>query len=122
MPAVYSSETVALGKAEGSSDEAFAEYLSAITTVTVNGTDYKASGKGSVVIINTETGKIDLDASNGSVFSENGTYSVIVNATGYNNLEFEVNVDRSGYVLMNIPCGIDCYHASCHKSGSWGNS
>lgn len=102
MPAVYSAETISLKKADDASEDAFTSYLNAITTVTVNGKAYKASGKGSTVIINKETGAIDLEAGKGAIFAENGTYNVSVAATGYKALTFEISLEDL-YVLMNIP-------------------
>ena len=79
-------------------------FIGNITTVNVNGTDYAASGRGSVKIINAD-GSINLDAVTGGqqsakpkaagqqqgtkVFANYGTYTIKVTSTGYNNpLEF----------------------------------
>ena len=79
-------------------------FIGNITTVTVNGTDYAASGRGSVKIINAD-GSINLDAVAGGqqsakpkaagqqqgtkVFANYGTYTIKVTSTGYNTpLEF----------------------------------
>ena len=79
-------------------------FIGNITTVNVNGTDYAASGRGSVKIINAD-GSINLDAVAGGqqsakpkaagqqqgtkVFANYGTYTIKVTSTGYNNpLEF----------------------------------
>lgn len=79
-------------------------FIRNITTVTVNGTDYAASGRGSVPIINAD-GSINLDAVAGGqqsakpkaagqqqgtkVFANYGTYTIKVTSTGYNTpLEF----------------------------------
>lgn len=79
-------------------------FIGNITTVTVNGTDYAASGRGSVPIINAD-GSINLDAVAGGqqggkpkaagkqrgtkVFANYGTYTIKVTSTGYNTpLEF----------------------------------
>ena len=79
-------------------------FIGNITTVNVNGTDYAASGRGSVKIINAD-GSINLDAVAGGqqsakpkaagqqqgtkVFANYGTYAIKVTSTGYNKpLEF----------------------------------
>ncbi|MCM1506608.1 MAG: DUF1533 domain-containing protein [Ruminococcus flavefaciens] len=92
MPAVYSD--FALVKADGADDNDFSNFVKNISTVTVNGTDYSATGKGSVKIIG-EDGKIDTSASsrNGNVFSGEGSYTMSVKATGYNTpLEFTMTI------------------------------
>jgi hypothetical protein len=85
LPAAYDAETNAIVAAEDAADTDFANYLSKIATVTVNGTAYSASGKGATKIINSETGAIDLTASSkdSAVFDGDGTYEVTVSATGY---------------------------------------
>lgn len=79
-------------------------FIGNITTVNVNGTDYAASGRDSVKIINAD-GSINLEAVAGSqqggkpkaagqqqgtkVFANYGTYTIKVTSTGYNTpLEF----------------------------------
>ena len=79
-------------------------FIGNITTVNVNGTDYAASGRGSVKIINAD-GSINLEAVAGGqqggkpkaagqqqgtkVFANYGTYTIKVTSTGYNTpLEF----------------------------------
>lgn len=91
MPAAYNGndEAPALVAAEGFGEEAFADYLKNISTVTVNGEVYAASGRGSVVIIN-EDGTLNLEAASGEtvIFAENGTYEITVSSTGYHELTF----------------------------------
>jgi hypothetical protein len=73
-----------LAKAKGSSDDDAANFIKNIATVSVNGTDYNASGKRSVKIIG-EDGTVDLAAKSGenNVFDGSGNYSITVTATGY---------------------------------------
>jgi hypothetical protein len=75
-----------LVKANDSSDEDFANYLKNISSVTVNGTTYSASGKGSVAIIG-EDGTIDTSITSGreqtAIFSGADSYEVTVSASGY---------------------------------------
>lgn len=85
-------------------DDDVKNFIKNITTVNVNGTDYAATGRGSVKIVN-EDGSINLDAVAGGqqggkpkaggqqqgskVFANYGTYDIKVTSTGYNKpLEF----------------------------------
>lgn len=92
IPATYSDGTIV--KAEGADDADFTNFLKNISVVSVNGTDYSASGRGSVKIIG-DDGRIDTEASsrNAKVFDGNGTYQIVVNSTGYNSslaFDFEI--------------------------------
>lgn len=79
-PASYNEEAAALQAAADSSDDDFANYIKNITKVSVNGTDYAASGRGSVQIIK-EDGTINQEA---APLNESGTYQITVTAVGYN--------------------------------------
>ena len=79
MPAAYDADKKALVKTADAADEEFADYIKNITSVNVNGTDYKASGRGATVIIN-EDGSIKTDA---APFAEGDTFEITVSATGY---------------------------------------
>ena len=79
MPAAYDADKKALVKTADAADEEFADYIKNITSVNVNGTDYKASGHGATVIIN-EDGSIKTDA---APFAEGDTFEITVSATGY---------------------------------------
>ena len=92
--------TSAIVATDNASAEEFASYLEAINTVSVNGKAYAASGRGAVALINDETGV--LDTTNTDVFAQDvNEYSIVVSATGYEDLAFTVS--RDTYVLMNIP-------------------
>ena len=83
----------ALKAAEDASEAAAASYLASITSVTVNGKKYAASGRNSVKIIDPHTGVIDTDAKNGeeNVFVNGETYELEVEAAGYKkNLTFKM--------------------------------
>ncbi len=91
LPVTYNggSKVDMLEKMEGISEEDFANYLKNIASVTVNGTSYAASGRGSVQLIDPDTGAIDLDAGDGGVFT--GDYDALTMAlisTGYPDFEF----------------------------------
>ncbi len=79
MPAAYDVDKKALVKTADATDEEFADYINNITSVNVNGTDYKASGRGATVIINKD-GSIKTDA---APFAEGDTFEITVSATGY---------------------------------------
>ena len=79
MPAAYDADKKALVKTADASEEEFADYIKNITSVNVNGTDYKATGRGATVIIN-EDGSIKTDA---APFAEGDTFEITVSATGY---------------------------------------
>jgi hypothetical protein len=71
----------AIIKANDASEADFANYLSCIATVNVNGTDYSASGKGAVAVLD-DTGAVDFST---SAFTElaGQTVQLTVTATGY---------------------------------------
>lgn len=79
MPAAYDADKKVLVKTADATDEEFADYINNITSVNVNGTDYKASGRGATVIINKD-GSIKTDA---APFEEGDTFEITVSATGY---------------------------------------
>ncbi len=92
MPAAVG--TVGLIKVADALDEDYDNFLNHISVVTVNDTDYAASGKRGVKIIR-DDGSIDAAAAAGdtTVFPEDGIYSMTVAATGYTTtLSFAVEV------------------------------
>lgn len=90
MPVQYDAESNALVLAEGAEQEAMDNYLANVSKVSVNGTDYSASGRGSVKIVG-EGGVIDTTA---KAFEGAGTYEIVVKATGYKTqLEFTVTIE-----------------------------
>lgn len=62
----------------------FENYLKNITTVSVNGTDYPASGKRATVIFNAD-GTVNAEAASrqNAVFAENGRYELVITANGF---------------------------------------
>ena len=83
---------------ENASEDAFKAYLSSIVSVSVNGTKYAASGRGSISIIDPNTGLIKTDAKNGedAIFENGKTYEIEVEATGYEkNLTFEMTAGEA---------------------------
>ncbi len=101
--AQYDADQKKLVKADGASDEELANYLENISKVSVKAegaekaTDYAASGRGSVKIIDSETGAIDLTAQSNrkNIFEQGKTYEVTVTSTGYKTpLAFSVDVGK----------------------------
>ena len=91
--AKYDASKKALVKASSDiTKEQFAAYLQAISAVSVDGTSYAASGKGSVPIVKTD-GVIDLTAQPFSK-GEGASYSLVVKATGYQDLTFTVTTAK----------------------------
>ena len=75
------------------SEEELAAYLSSITSVSVNGTAYAASGRDAVQIIDPNTGIINTEAKSGTeaIFVTGQKYTIEVTAAGYDNkLTFEM--------------------------------
>ena len=103
MPAAYDAQKAALVTAEGFKAEDLQEYVKSITSVSVNGTSYAASGRGATVIIN-EDGSIKTDAApfaNGA-----GEYQIVVSATGYKDLEFTYTVAASEEKYKYVYAGL----------------
>lgn len=82
MPAAYDEENKKLVEAEGFDIDALKAYLGNITSVNVNGKDYAASGRGSVVIINKDgTIKTDADPFKDAVAGTE--FQITIASTGY---------------------------------------
>lgn len=103
--AKYDASKKALVKAlDAVTDEQLAAYLKAISAVSVDEKSYAASGKGAVTIIK-DGGAIDLTAGPFSK-GDGASYSVVVKATGYQDLAFTLEVPKQSH----------------HSSGSSGSS
>ena len=103
MPAAYDAEKTALVTADGFKAEDLQEYVKSITSVSVNGTSYEASGHDATVIVN-EDGSIKTDAApfaNGA-----GDYQIVVSATGYKDLEFTYTVAASEEEYKYVYAGL----------------
>ena len=85
-PASYNNdnENPAITKNADASDEEFADYIKNITSVSVNGKSYAASGRGAVKVIN-EDGSLKTDA---TPFAEGDTFEIAVTSTGYPEVKF----------------------------------
>lgn len=83
MPAAFDG-TGKLVKAESATDEEFANFLANLSTASVNGTEYKVTGKKSVKMFGAD-GTIDFTVSSGgnNVFDGSGNYTMVLKAAGY---------------------------------------
>ena len=88
VQATANSEGVwSLTAAEEATEDQVASYLASITSVSVSGTAYSASGRGAVQIIDPNTGRIKTETKSGetAIFTKGYTYELVVTATGYDN-------------------------------------
>lgn len=87
MPATYNgdNDAPALVTAEGYDAEQLSAYIANITSVSVDGTEYAASGRGSVVIVK-EDGTIDM--SKAPFEDKKDSYDIVVKSTGYADSSF----------------------------------
>ena len=120
MPAKYNEndKDPAVVKADGVDEEEFQTYLKNITSVTVNGKEYAASGKKAVKLI-TEDGKLDLSQDAFKDAKAGEAFAVTIAEDGYQAYTFtykEPEEDSEySYVLMNIP------YAAFYKAETTGN-
>ncbi|MDO4174320.1 MAG: S-layer homology domain-containing protein [Eubacteriales bacterium] len=97
-PAKAADDNKSIVKGDAASDEDFASYIKAISSVSVNGTSYPASGRGATTVVN-EDGSITIPEKEEA---QDGKYEVVISATGYTDITVTVPEEAS-YVLMNIP-------------------
>ena len=85
----------AIAAADGVTEQEFRAYLDSITAVSVDGTDYSASGKGATVIIK-QDGTIDMSAKPFQEAPKDGkAYQLEITATGYSQkLTVSINVEQ----------------------------
>ena len=103
MPAAYQASNLRVVSADGASAEELSSFMSNVSTVTINGKNYAASGRGSVAVINSK-GFIDLTASPFTGMKAGDTYKISVKATGYaKTLDFELTVPDKIYAYANLP-------------------
>ena len=120
MPAKYNEndKDPAVVKADGVDEEEFQTYLKNLTSVTVNGKEYAASGKKAVKLI-TEEGKLDLSQDAFKDAKAGEAFAVTIAEDGYQAYTFTYKVPEEdseySYVLMNIP------YAAFYKAETTGN-
>ena len=104
LPVAWDADLEELALAEGADEAMKDAFIANLATVTVNGTEYNASGRGAAVIIN-NIGELDTEAAltqgKGKdavvtpIFAESGEYEIIVKATGFDNtLTFTANIEK----------------------------
>ena len=100
IPASYNENTEKPGltKAAGATDTEFADYIKNITSVSVNGKSYAASGRGAVKLFN-DDGTLITDA---APFAEGDSFEIVVTATGYKNLSFTYKKAAKGDSVQEI--------------------
>ena len=102
MPAAYQASNLRVAGADGASAEELSGFLSNVSTVTINGKNYAASGRGSVAVINSK-GFIDLTTSPFTGMKAGDIYKISVKATGYaKTLDFELTVPEKIYAYANL--------------------
>ncbi|MBR1584915.1 MAG: hypothetical protein IJ662_05185, partial [Clostridia bacterium] len=92
LPVVWDADLGELATAEGCDEAMKDAFIKNLATVTVNGKEYAASGRGAAVIIN-NIGELDTEAAVTSgkgkdatvtpIFPEAGAYEITVTATGF---------------------------------------
>ncbi|MDO4849893.1 MAG: penicillin-binding Tp47 domain C-containing protein [Coriobacteriia bacterium] len=113
-----------LAKAEGASDEEFANYLANVTSVSVDGTAYSASGRGSVKVIDSD-GMILTSAASGQgdaakkVFNGYGSYAVSVTSTGYGALDFTFVYEAEKDELKQAIADAATLEESNYSTSTW---
>ncbi len=102
MPAAYQADDLRLVNADGVSDEDLSNFLSNVSSVTVNDKSYNASGRRSVKVVGSN-GFIDLSTSPFTGMKAGDTYKISVKATGYaNTLDFELKVPEKIYAYASL--------------------
>ncbi|WP_432619676.1 penicillin-binding Tp47 domain A-containing protein, partial [Butyricicoccus sp.] len=102
MPAAYQATNLRIVGADGASAEDLSNFLSNVSSVTVNDKSYAASGRGSVAVINSK-GFIDLSTSPFAGMKAGDTYTISVKATGYaKTLDFELKVPEKIYAYASL--------------------
>ena len=100
--ASYEADGIRLVKAADASDEDLSAFLSNISSVSVNGTAYAASGRGATQIID-KNGFIDLTTKAFTGMKAGDTYQISVQATGYAKpVEFTVTVPDKIYAFASL--------------------
>lgn len=102
VAAKYDSSSVSLKKAEGTSDENFANFLKNITSVKVGDKKYAATDKDAVTIINSNR-YLDLTAEPFANMKSGSEYTMTVTATGYKDQEINVTLPENIYAYAAVP-------------------
>ncbi len=126
--AAYDASAAKVVAVSGVSADDFANYLSNITSVTVNDVTYSAQGRGSVKIISADDGAINTAAASGQgdaakkVFDAYGAYEIEVASTGYaNNLKFTFNYEADKTALKSAIESVSKLQEDAYSQASWAN-
>ena len=97
-PAAYNNdnENPTITKNADASDEDFADYINSITSVSVNGKSYAASGRGATKLINTD-GTLITEA---AAFTDGTSFDIVVTSTGYPNLSLLMHRNTNMYMQV----------------------
>ena len=102
MPAAYQATDLRIVGADGASAEDLNNFLSNVSSVTVNDKSYAASGRGAVAVLS-KNGFIDLTTSPFTGMKAGDTYKISVKATGYaKTLDFELKVPEKIYAYASL--------------------
>ena len=111
--------------APGVLDVDFANYLSNVASVEVNGTSYSAQGRGAAKIISAD-GAINTAATSGmgdaakKVFDKYGAYKIEVTSTGYrSNLTFTYNYEADKTALKSAIDSVSDLQEDAFSQTSW---
>lgn len=112
--AEYDADKVALVAKDGGD---VTGYVAAIASVTVDGTEYKASGKGAKVVVNKD-GSLNVGADPLSSLPY-GAYEFVVHATGYNDLSFTYAKQADKAALNEAIAAAGQLAEADHTKASW---
>ena len=119
--AQYDESNVSLKAVKGVNDAALENYLKYITSVKVGDTEYAATGKKAVTIINSN-GYLDLTAEPFANMTQSSSYTITVKANYYKDQEFKVTFPEHIYAYAAVP--YDEYWQSekvyLNKDSDWG--
>ena len=97
IPAVAAKDSMSLIKAEGAADALYDAFIANIQKVSVNGTEYSASGRGAVKVID-EKGSLDLTSKPFNEMKVGDRYEIVVTSKGFNKpLSFTLEIPEKIY-------------------------
>lgn len=100
MPAQAAEDNQSIVKTDDAGDEEFSAFVSAISSVKVNGTDYAATGKRGVKVIK-DDGSIDFTTAPFQESAVDGKYVLEITATGYSKT-LTVTVPATYYLYASL--------------------
>lgn len=91
----------ALVAAQGVTEEDFANFLTNVTSVSVNGTAYAASGRNATKLFDSN-GRLDITAKAFSDLTKGSGYTISVESTGYPTVSFTYSVPDTIYAYASL--------------------